>query len=261
MFVRFWLKQHLMAMCMEPDHELLSPGLGSFKSYCAGMSTKHCGKGPRSSPYEKLSFGRRPPTPMQQKLMSFEGECVDSSASQAASSGSAGATCASVPESSGLPVRSSSLFMAHKRQPIKGKQSAPLWYWMQWEAKLGNMPPATWKHIRLAQGNCEAWYLHMLNLEHQELWPYKQKREACREMWHGLHRGERAMWISCAIDGKSAITVPEIHETISVYDLPHGITYEDIQEGKRVRGILTTFHGQWGYDLPDIQLALDRGIE
>ena len=171
MFVRFWLKQHLMAMCMEPDHEFLSPGLGRFNSYCADMSTKHFGKGPRSSPYEKLSFGRRPPTPMQQKLMSFEGECVDSSASQAASSGSAGATCASVPESSGLPVRSSSLFMAHKRQPIKGKQSAPLWYWMQWEAKLGNMPPATWKHIRLAQGNCEAWYLHMLNLEHQELWP------------------------------------------------------------------------------------------
>ena len=123
------------------------------------------------------------------------------------------------------------------------------------------MPTATWRQIRLAQDKCEAWYLHLLNPEHQELLAYKQKREACRDMWYGLHRGERAMWMACAILGKAAITVPSIDDSIPVYDLPHGITTEDIQEGKRIRGILLTYHGQWGYELPDIVRALDRGIE
>ena len=260
MSVLFWLKQNSMAECKTPEHEPSPPGWGRFNSYCASMLDKHSGKGLRSSPYGRLSFGRPPPTPMQQKCTFFEGECVDSTGGQAASAGSTSATCAGVDESRELPVRSVVSRIVNPRTAIKGKQAAPLWYWMDWEVKLGNMPPATWKEIRFAQSNCEAWYLHMLNLEHEELLAYKQKREACREMWHGLHRGERAMWIACAIVGKTAIILPRLDESIPVYTLPHGITTEDIQEGKRVRGIMLTYHGEWGYDLPDIAKAIDAGI-
>ena len=114
-----------MAECKTPEHEPSPPGKDRFNSYCASMLDKHVGKGLRSSPYGKLSFGRPPPTPMQQKCTFFECECVDSTGGQAASAGSTSATCAGVDESRELPVRSVVSRIVNPRTAIKGKQAAP----------------------------------------------------------------------------------------------------------------------------------------
>ena len=257
MSVLFWLKQNPMAECLEPRHELSPPGWNRFTSYCSVMEEKHDGKTLRSSPYGKLSFCRRPPTPMQQKCNVFESVPLDSTEGQSASDGSTSAIHADVDDSKGLPVRDLGSLTLLPRTAIRSKQAAPLWYWEDWERKVGNMPPASWKEMKLAQSYCAAWYLHMLNLEQAELLAYPQKRQACNQFWYGLHRGERAMWLACAIAGKPAIELPLIDETIPAYDLPHGVTLIDIQEGKRVRGILMTYHGQWGYELPEIAKAID----
>ena len=123
MSVLFWLKQNSMAECKTPEHEPSPPGRDRFNSYCASMLDKHLGKGLRSSPYGRLSFGRPPPTPMQQKCRFFEDECVDSTGGQAASAGSTSATCAGVDGSRELPVRSVVSRIVNPRTAIKGKQA------------------------------------------------------------------------------------------------------------------------------------------
>jgi hypothetical protein len=261
MSVLFWLKQNPMAECIKPEHELSPPGWDRFTSYCSNMEDKLSGKVLRSSPYGKLGFGRRPATPMQHRWsISFKGDPLDSTEGQSASDGSTSAIHADVDEARELPLRQFGASPLHRHTAIRGKQAAPLWFWMEWEKKIGNMPPAGWKDIKQAQGYFESWYLHRLNLEQVELLAYKQKREACREEWYGLLRGERAMWLACAMFGKAAIEVPLIDETIPVHNLPHGVTLADIQEGKRVRGIMLTYHGDWGFDLPEISKTIDAGI-
>ena len=131
MSVLFWPKQNPMAECIKPEHELSPPGWNRFTSYCSVMEEKHDGKTLRSSPYGKLGFCRRPPTPMQQKCNVFESVPLDSTEGQSASDGSTSAIHADVDEARELPLRQFGASPLHRHTAIRGKQAAPLWLCLQ----------------------------------------------------------------------------------------------------------------------------------
>jgi len=135
---------------------------------------------------------------------------------------------------------------------VSGKQKPPPCFHRRWLYDLQWAGKIHWSTQRAAIDKFVSWFTAQLRLDGVQL-AYDVRKSMARQEWANLAGSLKARWILGALQGRSALP----SRTADFSEMPYGMPEED----QRCRGALLTYHGDWGFDLPEVSALVRSGLQ
>ena len=134
---------------------------------------------------------------------------------------------------------------------VSGKSAPPSAYW-QLMLRLAPRAPNDWKAVSKGMDRFVSWITRTEFADSELDW--RAVRVLSRERWRGLGQAEQAMWVHYASEGRAAVPSPQ-----GAAATPETLSYLlDARNRLRLRGILLTWNGEWGFSDPSVAAVLAR---